>query len=80
VWSAALSGRPVRPGQSPDGSLLIPLEKSRGGEDAPEFVIELVYFTRAERNGTIREMLVIISFTHQHFYAKVLAWYTNQRL
>jgi len=49
VWSAALAGRPVRPGQSPDGSLLIPLEKSRGGEDAPEFVVELVYFTRASK-------------------------------
>ena len=49
VWSAALSGRPVRPGQSTDGSLLIPLEKSRGGEDAPEFVVELVYFTRGTK-------------------------------
>lgn len=46
VWSAALAGKPVRPGQSPDGSLLIPLEKSRGGEDAPEFIVEMVYFTR----------------------------------
>ena len=49
VWSAALSGRPVRPGQSPDGSLLIPLEKSRGGEEAPEFVVELIYFTRGTK-------------------------------
>ena len=49
VWSAALAGKPVRPGQSPDGGLLIPLEKSRGGEDAPEFVVELVYFTRATK-------------------------------
>jgi hypothetical protein len=49
VWSAALSGRPVRPGQSQDGSLLIPLEKSRGGEDAPEFVVELVYFMRGTK-------------------------------
>jgi hypothetical protein len=44
-----LSGKPVRPGQSPDGSLLIPLEKSRGGEDAPEFVVEVVYFTRGTK-------------------------------
>jgi hypothetical protein len=29
VWSVTLAGRPVRPGQSPDGSLLLPLEKSR---------------------------------------------------
>jgi len=46
VWSAALSGKPVKPGQAPDGSLLVPLEKARGGEEAPEFVVEIVYFTR----------------------------------
>ena len=34
VWSVALEGKPVRPGQSPDGSLLLPLEKSRGGRCA----------------------------------------------
>ena len=47
VWSASLGGRPVRPGQSPDGSLLLPLEKSRGGEDAPAFVVEILYLTKA---------------------------------
>ena len=47
VWSASLAGRPVRPGQSPDGSLLLPLEKSRGGEDAPAFVVEIFYLTKA---------------------------------
>ena len=47
VWSAMLGGRPARPGQSPDGSLLLPLEKSRGGEDAPAFVVELMYVTKA---------------------------------
>jgi hypothetical protein len=47
VWSASLGGRPARPGQSPDGSLLLPLEKSRGGEDAPAFVVELMYITKA---------------------------------
>ena len=46
VWSASLGGRTVRPGQSPDGSLLLPLEKSRGGEDPPAFVVEIVYVTR----------------------------------
>ena len=48
VWSASLGGRPVRPGQSPDGSLLLPLEKSRGGEDAPAFVVEVMYVTKAK--------------------------------
>lgn len=47
VWSTSLGGRPVRPGQSPDGSLLLPLEKSRSGEDAPAFVVEVVYLTKA---------------------------------
>ncbi len=47
VWSASLAGRPIRPGQSPDGSLLLPLEKSRGGDDAPAFEIEILYLTKA---------------------------------
>jgi hypothetical protein len=45
LWSASLAGRPVRPGQAPDGSLLLPLEKSKSGEEAPAFAIELVYFS-----------------------------------
>jgi len=47
VWSASLAGKPVRPGQSPDGSLLLPLEKSRGGDDAPAFAVEILYMTKA---------------------------------
>jgi hypothetical protein len=46
LWSAALGGRPVRPGQSPDGALLLPLEKARAGEDAPAFAVEVVYLSR----------------------------------
>jgi len=46
VWSAELSGKPVRPGQASDGSLLLPLEKARGGEDAPAFVVEVLYVLR----------------------------------
>ena len=49
LWSATLSGQPVRPGQAPDGSLLLPLEKSKAGsstaDDPPEFALEIVYFT-----------------------------------
>jgi hypothetical protein len=47
VWSASLAGKPVRPGQSPDGSLLLPLEKSRGGEDARAFPVEIFYLVKA---------------------------------
>lgn len=46
VWSSSLSGRPVRPGQAPDGGLLFPLEKARAGEDAPAFAIEILYLGR----------------------------------
>lgn len=44
LWSASLSGNPVRPGQAPDGGLLLPLAKARSGEDAPVFAVELNYF------------------------------------
>jgi hypothetical protein len=47
VWSASLAGKPVRPGQSPDGSLLLPLEKSRGAEDAPAFPVDILYLVKA---------------------------------
>jgi hypothetical protein len=46
LWSASLAGKPVRPGQSPDGSLLLPLDKARSGEEAPEFAVEVVYLAR----------------------------------
>ena len=46
LWSASLAGKTVRPGQSPDGSLLLPLDKSRAGEEAPEFAVEVVYLSR----------------------------------
>jgi hypothetical protein len=47
VWTVLLQGKPIRPGQAPDGSLLLPLEKSRGGEDAPAFAVEILYLTKA---------------------------------
>ena len=47
LWSASLGGKPVRPGQSPDGALLLPLQKARAGEDAPAFAVEVVYLARA---------------------------------
>jgi hypothetical protein len=49
VWSATLSGKPIRPGQAPDGSLLLPLEKTRSGEDAPSFPAEVFYFHRSDK-------------------------------
>jgi len=46
LWSASLAGKPIRPGQSPDGSVLLPLEKAHAGEDSPEFAVELVYISK----------------------------------
>jgi hypothetical protein len=43
VWSSSLAGRPARPGQAQDGSLLFPLMKTRAGEEAPPFAIEILY-------------------------------------
>jgi hypothetical protein len=47
VWSSSIAGRAVRAGQSPDGALLFPLPKSRAGEEAPVFAVELLYLSRA---------------------------------
>jgi hypothetical protein len=44
LWSTLLSDRPVRPGLSADGALLLPLEKGRSSTEAPTFRLELVYF------------------------------------
>ena len=46
LWSASLAGRTIRPGQSADGSILLPLDKARAGEDAPAFAVEVVYLVR----------------------------------
>jgi hypothetical protein len=47
VWSASLGGKPARPGQASDGSLLLPLEKGHGGEDTPVFAVEILYVSKA---------------------------------
>jgi len=46
LWSAALEGRPVRPGVGASGSLLLPLRKGSSNEEAPTFVVELLYLQR----------------------------------
>jgi hypothetical protein len=46
LWSAEVAGRPIRPGIGGDGSVLVPLEKGRAGDQAPTFVVELVYLQR----------------------------------
>src|SRR5581483_7724085 len=51
LWSVSVAGRPIRPGRAPDGSLLVPLEKTRGGEESPAFVVEVAYLDRVPAWG-----------------------------
>lgn len=63
LWSASVAGRPVRPGRAPDGSLLLPLEKTRSNEEAPAFVVEVSYLDRASAwvdKGRTRVSLVAV--------------------
>ena len=63
LWSASVAGRPIRPGRAPDGSLLLPLEKTRSGEEAPAFVVEVSYIDRAASwtdKGRTRVSLVAV--------------------
>ncbi|HEY1303403.1 MAG TPA: hypothetical protein VGF24_07650 [Vicinamibacterales bacterium] len=48
LWSAEVSGRPIRPGVAEQNAVLLPLEKGRAGEEAPTFVVELVYLERID--------------------------------
>lgn len=47
LWSASVAGRPIRPGRASDGSLLLPLEKTRSGDEAPAFIVEVSYLDHA---------------------------------
>ncbi len=80
VWSATLSGKPIRPGQASDGSLLLPLEKARAGEDAPAFSAEVLYVIRGDswdNNGKCKLALPVLDLPVsrtglQYFYPP---WY-----
>jgi hypothetical protein len=48
LWSAAVAHRPVRPGVAGTDAVLLPLDKGRTGEEAPTFVVELLYLQRVE--------------------------------
>jgi hypothetical protein len=45
LWHASVAHRPVRPGRSPSGALLVPLEKGRASDDSSLFAVELAYIT-----------------------------------
>ncbi|HEY7547098.1 MAG TPA: hypothetical protein VID27_19550, partial [Blastocatellia bacterium] len=46
LWSVSVAGRPIRPGRAPDGSLLVPLEKMKTGDESPAFAVEVTYMDR----------------------------------
>ena len=46
VWNAEVAGRPIRPGVAERDAVLLPLQKGRADEEAPTFVVELVYVQR----------------------------------
>jgi hypothetical protein len=48
VWSAEVAGRPTTPGVADAQSVLLPLEKGRAGEQAPSFVVEIMYLQRID--------------------------------
>lgn len=48
LWSASMAGRPIRPGVSATGALLLPLQKTRSGEETPAFPAEVIYFERQD--------------------------------
>jgi len=49
LWSAKVSDRPIRPGVAERDAVLLPLEKGRPGEEAPTFVVDLVYLQHVDR-------------------------------
>jgi len=60
LWSAAVAGRPLRPGLTPSGAVLLPLEKGRTGGETPTFAVELTYLQRASAwtdKGTVAFVL-----------------------
>jgi hypothetical protein len=63
LWSASVAGRPIRPGRAPDGALLLPLEKTRSGDDAAAFVVEVSYLDHTPAwsdKGHLRFSLVAV--------------------
>ena len=49
IWNATVAGRPVRPGVAEADAVLLALAKGRAGEEAPTFVVEIVYLQPIEK-------------------------------
>jgi hypothetical protein len=54
LWSAFVAGKPVKPAQDTEDTILIPLEKSqRQGESLTHFPVEIVYLDQSVKVGKI---------------------------
>jgi hypothetical protein len=51
LWSAEVSGRPIRPAAAEGDAILMPLEKGRAGDEAPTFVVSVVYLQDGPRTA-----------------------------
>jgi len=60
LWSLFVSGHPAKPGKGEEDRVLIPMEKSRGGEDATTFPVEVIYFVEGKKLGAFGKRKVIL--------------------
>jgi hypothetical protein len=60
LWSASVANRPVRPGVAEQGAVLLPLLKGRAGEEAPTFVVSLVYLQTASDWATSARITLVL--------------------
>ena len=62
LWSASTASRAIRPGLGSGGTLLVPLDKARAGEEQAAFVVEVLYLQRGVAwNERGRAVLVLPS-------------------
>lgn len=47
LWSSFVAGKPVKPSKTKEGAMLLPLEKSAGGDDeSAGFDVEVIFYTQ----------------------------------
>jgi len=57
LWSTFVAGKPVKPAKDQNGSILVPLEKSRmQGESLTGFPVEVVYLKENEKMGPLGQI------------------------
>jgi len=59
LWSAFVSGQPVKPARDKNGSILIPLQKSqRQGESLTQFPVEVVYLDQGSKMKLLGQLKI----------------------